>query len=191
MRNPAAATAASLAVVTSLQKRAPRGPKGRKAGVRNILRGTSTWKTDYLGSSPAYPLRLFRQRFRIARSMFYKLLSDLTASYPNIWNQRSNAAGRRCIIPEIKILACLRVLGTARSFDDLDDGSRMSKDSLRMYFRNFCRCIKHLYGESVYNRLPTKSELVEIANRYAENGFKGCIGCVDGYKSDGRTAQGP
>lgn len=79
----------------------------------------------------------------------------------------------------IKIFARLRVFATARSFYDVYDGSRMSKDSLRYYFRIFCRCIKELYGDAFFNRLPTKQELSAISEKYAQHSFKGFIGCVD------------
>eukprot|EP00171_Calliarthron_tuberculosum_P002978 IDg2978t1 len=94
----------------------------------------------------------------------------------------TNAAGKKGLTAEVKILACLRVLGTARSFDDLDDGSRMASETLRGYFKQFCWCIQDLYGGSFLNRFPTKNELSDIAAVYGQNGFQGCIGCVDGCK---------
>lgn len=58
----------------------------------------------------------------------------------------------------------------------------MSKDSLRYYLCQFCKCVHILYGNSFLIRLPSKAEHREIADRYSEVGFKGCIGCVDGGK---------
>jgi len=113
--------------------------------------------------------------------MFYKLLKDLTLAFPTVWGVRRNAAGKRGIPPKRKLLACLRVLGTARSFDDMDDGYRMAPDTLRKYFKLFCRHVKIIYGESFLNRLPTVAELDKMSNFYG-----GVLVLVNGY-SEGES----
>ena len=117
-----------------------------------------------------------------SKSHVSEIASRSYISFSQIWGHRLNAAGRFGVPAAIKVLACLRVLGTGRSFGDLDDGCRMSRETLRKDFKHFCRCIRHIYGESLLNRLPTKQKLQEIADRYGEESFKGCMRSVDGCK---------
>lgn len=153
--------------------------RGRIPGSRNIERGVSSWITDYLTHDAVYPLYKFRRRFRIPRMMFRTLLKDLVDKDPDFWGVRKNAAGRVGILPEIKVLACLRVLGTGRSFDDIDDSARMGAETVRQYFRRFVQDIICIYGPAFLNRRPTVEELDGIEEKYADRGFPGCVGCVD------------
>lgn len=106
-------------------------------GSRNIDRKESTWIRDHLGPFPTYPLKSLRRRFRVPRDMFYELLKYLTLAFPNVWGVRRDAAGRRGIRPKIKLLACLQVLGTAISFNEMDDGYIMAPGTLRKCFKFF------------------------------------------------------
>lgn len=152
---------------------------GRLPGVRNVQRGTSSWLVDYLGDAPVYSLRSFRRRFRIPRVMFRKLFGDLLQHNPGVWGRKTDCCGHRGIDPEVKVLACLRYLGTGRAMDDIDDSSRMSAESVRVYLRHFVEDIEELYGSQYLNRRPTRVELQTIAERYEEADFPGCVGCVD------------
>lgn len=82
-----------------------------------------------------------------------------------------NAAGRRGISSEVKIRACLRLLGTAQPLEDLDDGARMGKETLRRYFRQFCRATVLLYGGEYLNRRPNQVELESIEAFYRSRVF--------------------
>lgn len=166
-----------------------RKPKlaGRLPGTKNIDSGRSTWFEDYLGPVLTYMVSMFRQRCRVPRGMFHKSLADLTSNYPEVWVIRRNAAGREVVPPGIQLMACLRILGTGRSYDDLDDGSRMSRETLGQYFRSFCRCIRNIYNKLFLNRLPTKKEQQAISDRYSEAGCKRCLGSVDGCKLKWKT----
>jgi len=180
LRNRSAAVAATFAVVTRIRKQwKGRNYRGRTKGTRNIERGESTWVSDYLGESHIYGLRSFRRRFRVPRGMFAELHHDLTTHFPQIWSQRKNAVGRLGIRSEVRVLACLRFLGTSRSFDDMDDAARMAPETLRGYVKEFCTAIHNLYGDLFLNRLPTSTELCQVQDNYGDYGFRGCVCAVD------------
>lgn len=64
----------------------------------------------------------------------------------------------------------------------MDDGARMGKETIRKYFRHFCRDIPAVYGGLFLNRRPSKVELKGIEECYRESGFIGCVGAVDCMK---------
>ena len=152
---------------------------GRLPGARTRERGFSLWPSDYLGENPVYSLRQFRQRFRVPRALFFRLRDDLVAHNPRVWSQRKDCFGKWGQPTDVKVLLCLRYIGTGRSFDDLDDSSRMARETARQYVNQFYIDVNEIYGAEFYNRYPNRAELKEIAERYEDAGFPGCIGAVD------------
>ena len=104
LHNRSATVAASVAAVAALSY-PPTTKRGRLLGIVNIERGRSTWIEDFLGADPVYPLQSIRPRFRIPHGLFYRLLGDLSSSFPSVREMRKNATGKTGISPEIKILA--------------------------------------------------------------------------------------
>ena len=76
-------------------------------------------------------------------------------------------------------MVCLRVLGSGCSIDDIDDKARMAPETVRYYMRHFVNDVQQIYGSYFLNRFPSRQELQEIADRYEDDGFVGCIGAVD------------
>ena len=57
-----------------------KGVWGRRTpGTKNYRHGNSNWYRDYLGDNPAYPAYIFRRRFGIPRTLYYKVREDLLA----------------------------------------------------------------------------------------------------------------
>ena len=156
--------------------------RGRFAGSRpNLMRGECLRFNDYLSPNPTYHSGLFRRRFRIPMKLFRILEKELPMREP-LLRTRADARGMPGHKPWQKILASLRRLSTGRSFDDLDDLSRMSAESSRKYFFVFLRAMLATYGEKYLNRHPSVQEMRSIEKLYSRAGFPGCIGCVDTMK---------
>lgn len=153
--------------------------RGKVAGARFFRRGPSPWIDFYLGSDPTYPGNVFRQRFRVPRSLFYKLHTDLVNYDCNTWDTRRDCTGRDKIRSEIKVLVCLRLLGTGRSLDDLDDCAQMGRETIRYYFKRFCKDMLVIYGGQFLNRRPRPDELQKLQDDYNNEGFAGCVGAID------------
>ena len=152
---------------------------GRLPGSANLRRGKSSWVTDYLGETPLYPLRSFRRRFRVPRALMLKIAQDLMEFNPDIWKTRVDAAGRSGQQTEVKVMVCLRVLGSGCSLEDVDDKARMAPETVRYYMKHFVKDIQAIYGSDYLNRYSGRVELQRIAAKYADDGFVGCIGAVD------------
>lgn len=111
--------------------------KGRKLCTIIIQGGERSWISDYLGNSPLSSLRSFRRGFWILLVMFYKLLTDLKSSFANRWGHSLDAIGKQGLRLEIKLIAGLRIFGTARSFDDPNYGCRIGYETIRSYLYSF------------------------------------------------------
>ena len=80
---------------------------------------------------------------------------------------------------EIKVIECLRILGSNCALDNIDEKSCMSAESVRYYLFYFPNHIGEMYGNQFFNRRPNKREPQRIADRYADDELVGCIGAVD------------
>lgn len=156
-----------------------RGCKGKVKGAKFYKRGTSAWMHQFVGPHATKTPALFRALFRVPKAMFIKILADLVAYRPLVWGTTTDAVGRKGIPSEIKVLVCLRLIGTARSLQDLVDQAEMGKETIRYYLRQFADDIEAVYGSVFLNRWPTRAERGAIAEIYAKRGMAGCIGAVD------------
>ena len=152
--------------------------QGRVPATKTIARGDCSWYRDYLSPHPVYPPSCFREVFHLPLSIYNKVHALLVANEP-LFRTRTNAFGLRGHSSHQKILFAIRKLATGLSFKQLDDMARMSSESQRLYFELFLRSLKRNFGPLLLNRPPTLSELRSVAKKYEEEGFPGCIGCVD------------
>lgn len=139
----------------------------------NILRGTSTWIKKYLSAYLTNKLKCFRLRFIVPCNMFHKILKNLIQFNPGLWGVRFKAANRAVICTEIKVVVCLRYIGTGISMNDLDNGCKMGTETLWQYLINFCREYLSMHGVIYYNRRPGLEERGKIEDMYRSVGFWG------------------
>lgn len=116
----------------------------------------------YLSPTRMYPASMFRDVFRGPIILFQRILGDFVAFNSRRWSTRTDALGRRGIRAEDKVLGCIRLIGSARSLRDLDDGAKMGKETIRRYLAKFYHNIGQLYGISYLTCRPTTAELGAI-----------------------------
>lgn len=121
---------------------------------------------------------MLREVFHLQLSLYNNIHGVLVAKEPRFRTRRTEF-GRKGHSSYQKILCAIRKLATGLSFKQLDDMARMSSESQRQYFELFLRNLKRIFGPQVLNRPPTLSQLRCISKKYKEEGFPGCIGCVD------------
>lgn len=80
------------------------------------------------------------------------------------------------------MVVCLRMLGSATSLHQLEDGACIGKETIRRYLRIFWKDLKEIYGPVFLNRRHTHVELDDMAMEYTFAGFPGCIGALDCMK---------
>lgn len=178
----AGATSTSVATTNASLNNFGVGNILKLKGAKTISRYFSTWSDIYLRLQPTYPASVFRKLFRVPRTLFLKLKSDFLTYDPNFWSTRTDGIFRPGIRSEVKILAFLRLLGSERSLDDMEDCAKTGKETSRMYFKRFWVDVKKIYDDLYIHRTPTQEELCEMEEKYNKFGFLGCFGAVDCMK---------
>ena len=102
----------------------------------------------------------------------------LTEAEPRL-RQRRDGSCRPGHSSHQKILSALRRLATGLSFDQLDDMCGISAESCRQYFAIVVETILEVFGAQCLNRHPNADEMKRITGEYENDGFVGCLGCVD------------
>ena len=125
---------------------------GRKAGSKNYRRGNSNWYRDYLGDNPTYPAYVFRRRFGIPRTLYYKVREDLLTFNNEEWRTKMIGNTRPGIPTDIKLLLSLKILRYGGGTDQWDDAAYMSEESGRIYLMKFCKDIIDMYGSTYLKR---------------------------------------
>jgi hypothetical protein len=119
----------------------------------------------------------FRRRFRVPADIFHKMVE--MCDQKNVFECAGRDAAARIGVPiEMKLLACLRVLGRGAVFDDIEELSGMSKSTAHRSFKAFIRNFSHhFYAEYVY--APEGEALQQVMDVYSRLGFDGAIGSTD------------
>jgi hypothetical protein len=79
---------------------------------------------------------------------------------------------------ELEILGVLPVFGRGGPFDNNYDGTGISEETHRVFFKEFIRLfVDHFYHHHVHR--PNEEELPQVLRAYERLGFPGCIGSVD------------
>jgi len=118
----------------------------------------------------------FRRRFRVPYVIFKNWIVPICEEH-NIFETKDTCRVR---IPlELKVLVSLRVLGRGNCADDIEEFSKVPISTVHHIFKTFIRNFsKHAYN--MFIKVPTGDRLNRTLNVYAQLGFPGCIGCVDG-----------
>lgn len=94
------------------------------------------------------------------------------------WKQIKNGRGFLCIPRDLKLLSSLLLRSTSTAADSLNDLVYMSKETFRIYFRQFCIEFMYIYGGRFFNRFTCSSELKDIVDSCPKITFPECIGAV-------------
>lgn len=152
----AVATWTSAATATASLNNYGVGNIGKTKGAKTISRYSSRWSDLYLSSQPTYPSSLCRKLFRVPRTLFLKHKYYLVTHDPSFWSTCADGIGWTEIKSEVKILACLRLLGSGSSLDYMDYCQHMGKETLRMHFKRFWVYMKKIYDDLYLNRRQTQ-----------------------------------
>ena len=106
------------------QKSAGGSTIGRRDIFRNRLQGDLQLHNNYFSEEPIYPENLFRQRFRMRKELFLKIVDAVTQAN-QYFVQKRDAAGRLGFLPIQKVTAALRLLAYGYSADSIDEYLRI------------------------------------------------------------------
>ncbi|GJV51223.1 ALP1-like protein [Tanacetum coccineum] len=114
----------------------------------------------YFFEQPQYDEATFRERFRMSRRLFTKIVREVTDA-SQFFQERYDCTGQCSISALMKCTSAIRQLAYGCVPDSLDEylqmGATTSRDSLRI----FCKVIMNLYGEE-FLRKPTYTDIEKL-----------------------------
>ncbi|XP_028110415.1 uncharacterized protein LOC114308915 [Camellia sinensis] len=142
------------------ESRSRRGSMQRRLFIRrNTLEGHQRLFLDYFAESPTYPPNVFRRRFRMNRSLFFRIHSTLKAHEP-YFVQKRNGARVLGLSSYQKMTAALRMLAYGVAADFMDE-----------YWLQFFT--------DEYLRSPNENDIVRLLTIGQSRGFPGMLGSID------------
>ena len=151
---------------------------GKRGNIeRNHVQAHARLMQDYFLEHSTYTAEQFRRRFRMSKSVYFRVYEALRA-YDKYFTLRKNAVGRLGLSGHQKITAALRMLAYGISADSLDESFRLAESTALECLQNFCDGVVHLFA-ATYLRNPTEADLRRILTHNARRGFPGMVGSVD------------
>ncbi|KAJ0732908.1 putative harbinger transposase-derived protein [Helianthus annuus] len=133
---------------------------------------------DYFVENPIYNAETFRDRFRLPKDLFLKIVGDIEATEE--WFQECyNGRGKRSFTHIQKCTSVIRQLATGNPPDQFDEYLAMSDKTSRECLQFFCNALIKLYGKE-FLRKPTRHDISHIyAAHEARWHFPGMLVSID------------
>ncbi|GJY47085.1 ALP1-like protein [Tanacetum coccineum] len=132
----------------------------------------------YFSENPQYNKKTFRERFRMSRRLFTKIVREVTDA-SQFFQERYDCTGQRSISALMKCTSAVRQLAYGCVPDSLDEYLQMGATTARDSLRIFCKVIMNLYGEE-FLRKPTYTDMEKLyAYHNEKHGFPGMLGSID------------
>uniref|UniRef100_A0A0D3CAE9 GRF-type domain-containing protein n=1 Tax=Brassica oleracea var. oleracea TaxID=109376 RepID=A0A0D3CAE9_BRAOL len=147
------------------------------AAQRNREEGHNHLWNDYFIENPTYSRSLFRQGFRMNKSLFQRIVHRLSTEI-QYFQQSEDATGRSSLTPLQKCTAAIRQLAYGCAADTVDEYVRIGETTARKCLHNFAAGIITLFGDE-YLRRSTPEDLERLLHIGEERGFPGMIGSID------------
>ncbi|XP_050258770.1 uncharacterized protein LOC126703730 [Quercus robur] len=124
---------------------------------------------DYFAESLVYPLNIFRRRFRISRSLFLHIKSNLEEK-DEYFVQKRNAAGVLGLSSLQKMTAALRMLAYGVATDFTDEYVRIGESIAVESLKKFVEAIVDIYSKE-YLRSPNSNDITRLLRVGESRGF--------------------
>jgi hypothetical protein len=154
--------------------------KGRSANIdRDFEAGYEQLNKDYFSQTPRprYNDYQFRRRFRMHRSLFLKIVEDVT-EFDDYFVQKRDALGKPGLYPIQKITSAIRILAYGGAGDANDEYLRIAESTSLESLDRFTQAIINLYGAE-YLRSPNEADTKRLLSNSKERGFPGMLGSLD------------
>nr|XP_023897898.1 uncharacterized protein LOC112009792 [Quercus suber] len=157
------------------RERASTSIRGSIPGHRFIQRdhgqGYQRLFQDYFAESPVYPLKIFRRRFQISRSLFLRIKSNLEEK-DEYFVQKRNVAGVLGLSSLQKMIAALRMLAYGVAADFIDEYVRIGEITAIESLKKFVEAIVNIYSIE-YLRSPNSNDIARLLKVGESHGYPG------------------
>jgi hypothetical protein len=131
----------------------------------------------YFAEVPTYPVRLFRHRYRMRRSLFNEIVKTCKAR-TRYFKRKRNAAGLLGFSAHLKISTVMHVLAYGILADYADEYLRIGEDTTMEFVRRFCKAVIRIYGPK-YLRAPNEENMVRLMAQNEVRGWPCMLGSID------------
>ncbi|XP_074306457.1 uncharacterized protein LOC141641704 [Silene latifolia] len=132
---------------------------------------------DYFVDRPLYPEAMFRRRFRMHRSLFFRIVEGVAAQ-ESYFQQGPDATGKLGATTIHKCIAALRMLAYGTSADSADEYLKIARSTTRKCLKHFVRGVRKAFTEQ-YLRRPTMNDLQRLLCDSERRGFPSMMGSID------------
>ena len=143
----------------------------------NRVKGHERLYRDYFAKSPTYPPNLFLRRFRMNRSLFVRILSNIEV-YDPYFVQKNDAVGNIGLSPLQKMTAAIRMLAYGVAADVVDDYVRIGESTAIESLQRFVSAIVAIYSDE-YLRSLNSADIARLLAIGERRGFPGMLGSID------------
>jgi len=118
----------------------------------------------------------FRRRFSVRWPVFEELVAFGLAWFPAHSN---DVCGRSSVPMELRIFGCLRVLARGARFDNIEELSGMSEETMRLFFHAWTRVMSVQMDDQWITPPRTPEELSRVEKVFNRLGLPGaCTSCT-------------
>lgn len=113
-------------------------------------------------------------RFRIPYAFFAEMIVDLRSRPDQQWVQKhdkTDAAGRKAAPLELLVLSAFRILGRAFTFDDCEESTNISQETIRVFFHAFCEFFGTVKYDEEVKGISTTEEAEECEEVCAQTSY--------------------
>ncbi|POM80540.1 Transposon protein [Phytophthora palmivora] len=133
---------------------------------------------QYFDENPVYNDDEFRERNRMSKPMFMRVLEGVLDVDSEYFEQRRDATGRIGIHPIMKISAALRVLAYGIPAACVDENLEISSTVVYNSIMHFVTAVDKRFGAE-YLRSPTEEDTLRLLEMNASRGFVGMWCSID------------
>ena len=140
--------------------------------------GHETLMADYFDENPKFNEDTFRHRFRMSKSLFLKIVSDVEA-YDEWFQEGLDGRMKKSFTPLQKVTSAIKQLATGNPPDEGDEYLNMSERTSRECLEYFCETVCKRYGGEFLRR-PTSHDIALLYQAHEErHHLPGMLGSLD------------
>lgn len=150
---------------------------GRAFIRRDRVAANERIQRDYFATDPIFSDKMFRQRFRMTKPLFERILNELQ-QHDNYFVQKHDATGAPSLSGIQKMTASLRMLAYGTPADSIDEYVKIGKSTAIESLKKFCRGVVDIF-KSEYLRSPNAADIARLLRVAEDRGFPGMLGSLD------------
>ncbi|KAF5811697.1 putative harbinger transposase-derived protein [Helianthus annuus] len=145
---------------------------------RDRVGGHETLMADYFDENPKFSEDTFRHRFRMSKSLFLKIVSDVQA-YDEWFQEGLDGRMKKSFTPLQKVTSAIKQLATGNPPDEGDEYLNMSERTSRECLEYFCETVCKRYGGEFLRR-PTSHDIALLYQAHEDrHHLPGMLGSLD------------